>query len=106
MKLNPRLALKKLAGLVVSPGIEPAIQAARIHSFQRDIVLPIKGLLILALVYYFYFSNWIDQPRLNREFALKTIFGLFLFYVLTTIAMGSVFIFVRRLPLHVLQGMV
>jgi signal transduction histidine kinase len=106
MKLNPRQALKKLAGLVVSPGIEPAVQAARIHAFQRDVILPIKALLIVALVYYFYFSNWIDQPRLNREFALKTIFGLFLFYVLTTIAIGSVFIFVRRLPLHVLQGMV
>ena len=92
--------------LVVSPGIEPAIQAARIHSFQRDIILPIKGLLILALVYYFYFSNWIDEPRLNREFALKSIFGLFLFYVLATIATGSVLIFLRRLPLNVLQGMV
>ena len=103
MKSNARQALKKLARLVVSPGLEPALQAARIQTFQRDIILPIKGLLILTLVYYFYFSNWIDQAHSTREVALDTARNFFLFYVLATIVVGSIFMAVRSLPLHVVQ---
>ncbi len=102
MKFVARQALKKLTRLVVSPGLEPALQAARIQSFQRDIVLPIKCLLILTLVYYFYFSNWIDQTNSNREVALETTSSFFLLYVLANIAAGSVFLVVRKLPLQVL----
>ncbi len=103
MRTFASLQLKKLARLVVSPGLEPAMQAARIQTFQRDIILPIKFLLILTLVYYFYFSNWIDQPHLNREVALDTARHFFLFYVLATIASGAIFLAVTRLPLQVVQ---
>lgn len=101
-------ALKKLARLMVVPGSEPAVHAARIQRFQRDIIFPIKGLLILTLAYFFYFSNWIEPPKnsytftLFREVALETTFGFFLIYVLITISVASIFIFVRRLPLPVL----
>ncbi len=103
MKFAARQALKKFARLVVSPGLEPAQQASRIQSFQRDIVFPIKALLILTLIYYFYFSHWIDQTNSNREVALETTSRFFLFYLLAHIAVGAVFMAVRRLPLHVLQ---
>lgn len=103
MKFATSKALKKLAQLLVSPGLEPAMQAARIQKFQRDIILPIKGLVILTLVYYFYFSHWIDRPQSYREVALETTFGFFLFYLLATLAIASIFIVVRRLPLKVLQ---
>lgn len=103
MNFNARQALKKLTRLVVSPGLEPALQASRIQRFQRNIVLPIKALLIFTLVYYFYFSNWIDQTNSTREVALDTIRHFFLFYVLTTFAAGAMFIAVRQLPLHVVQ---
>lgn len=108
MNFNTRQALKKFAGLVavVSPGLEPRIQASRIHTFQRDIVLPIKALLILTLAYYFYFSNWIDQTNSSREVALETVSRFFLFYLLLNVAAGFVLIFVRRLPLHVLEWMI
>ncbi len=103
MKFDVRLAAKKFARLAVSPGLEPPLQAARIQTFQRDILLPIKALLILTLVYYFYFSNWIDQAHSNREVALETTTRFFLFYVLVNIAVGAVFVAVKKLPLHVLQ---
>jgi signal transduction histidine kinase len=89
--------------LVVTPGVEPALQASRIQTFQRDIILPIKSLLIATLVYYFYFSNWIDQTNSTREVALDTSRHFFLFYVLATIAAGAGFIAIRNLPLHALQ---
>ena len=108
MKTAARQALKKLARLVVVPGTEPTVHAARIQRFQRDIVFPIKGLLIVTLAYFFYFSNWIEPApnsytfRLFREVAIETTFAFFLFYVLATIAVGSIFLFVRKLPLPVL----
>ena len=103
MIFHARQALNKLARLVVSPGLEPALQASRIQTFQRDIILPIKGLLILTLIYYFYFSNWIDEANSTREVALDTARHFFLFYVLATIVVGAVFIAVRNLPLHIVQ---
>jgi signal transduction histidine kinase len=103
MNFNTRPALKKLARLVVSPGLEPALQASRIQTFQRDIVLPIKALLIFTLVYYFYFSNWIDQTNSTREVALDTTRHFFFFYILATFAAGAIFIAVRHLPLQVVQ---
>src|SRR4051794_4080109 len=103
MNLNARPVLNKFARLVVSPGLEPALQAARIQAFQRNIILPIKALLIFTLVYYFYFSNWIDQTNSTREVALDTARHFFLFYVLATIAVGAVFTAVRHLPLHIVQ---
>ena len=104
--MNFRQALKKFAGLMVSPGAEPAMQAARIQTFQRNIILPIKGLFVLTLAYYFFFSNWIDQAHSNREVALETTSRFFLFYLLANIAAALVFVFVRRLPLRILQWMV
>lgn len=103
MSFNARQALKKLSRLAVAPGLEPALQAARIQGFQRDIILPIKTLLIFTLVYYFYFSNWIDQTNSTREVALDSTRHFFLFYVLATITAGAMFIGVRHLPLHVMQ---
>src|SRR3954463_3870812 len=103
MRSKARQALKRFGRLVISPGLEPAVQGARIQSFQRDIILPIKGLLILTLVYYFYFSNWIDQANSTREVALDTTRHFFLFYVLATIVIGAVFMAVRSLPLHIVQ---
>lgn len=102
MNFSARQALKKLTRLVIPPGLEPALRASRIQAFQRDIVLPVKVLLILTLVYYFYFSNWIDQANSYREVALETASRFFLFFVLANIAAGAVFLVVRKLPLPVL----
>lgn len=106
MNFTAHPALKKLARLVISPGVEPALQANRIQNFQRDIILPIKLLLIATLVYYFYFSNWIDQTNSTREVALDSTRHFFLFYVLSTIASGAVFLVVRNLPLQIVQWIV
>ena len=100
---------KKYARVLVSPGLESDEQAARIRAVQRDIVLPVKTLLVLALVYYFYFSNWLDpkaQPSNTREVAVETAGTLFLVYVAINVMTGIVLIYVKHLPLLLLQWMV
>ncbi len=100
---------EKYARVLVSPGLESSEQAARIRAVQRDIVLPVKTLLILALVYYFYFSNWLDpkaQPSNTREVAVETAGTLFLVYLAINVMAGIVLIYVKHLPLLLLQWMV
>ena len=55
MKFDGRQFLQKAGRLLISPGLEPALQAERIRAFEKDIVLPIKALVAAILVYYFYF---------------------------------------------------
>ena len=67
--------IQKLGRLMGTPGLEPAEQAERIKMFERDIVLPVKGLIILVLLYYFYFYQWPDEPQHMREVAFQMIRG-------------------------------
>ncbi|MGI8965245.1 MAG: ATP-binding protein, partial [Limisphaerales bacterium] len=92
-----------MSELLVSPGLEPAQQARRIHQLERDIILPIKAVLIVTLFYYFYFSQWFDQARISREVALETISKLFLIYIGVNIVAGTVIIFVRHFSLTAIQ---
>lgn len=103
MKPDGRKFSQTLAQLLVSPGLEPAQQAARIHTIERDIILPIKALIILTLLYFFYFSNWLDKPRYMREVAFDTIRWGLLAYVLVNVIVGAIFIKARRIPLNLLQ---
>ncbi len=95
-----------LKNLFVSPGLGPAQQAERIHALERNIITPVKGLVIITLIYFFYFSNWIAQVSRMREVAFETIRTLFLGYVVAHIVAAAIFIGVRRLPLLALEWMV
>src|SRR3954463_6748727 len=44
---------QKLSQLVAAPTIEPNQRAARILAVEKDIVMPIKGLLVLILFVWF-----------------------------------------------------
>ena len=54
--------LQKLTRLLAAPTIEPAQRAARIQTVERDIVLPLRGLIIGILTYAFFFSGWFYTP--------------------------------------------
>jgi signal transduction histidine kinase len=103
MTFDRRKLWQKLGRLVISPGLEPIQQAARIHSVERDIVLPIKGLIILTLLYYFYFSNWFDHATSTREVAFDTIRRGFPIYVAVNVLFAAVLIRLKHIPLTVLQ---
>ncbi len=55
-------ALQKLTRLLAAPTIEPGQRATRIQAVERDIVLPLRLLIICILTYYFYFSGWLVAP--------------------------------------------
>jgi len=57
--------IQKLTRLLAAPVIEPSQRAARIQAVERDIVLPLRLLIITILGYYFFFSGWLDTPGTN-----------------------------------------
>lgn len=103
MKIAGSNFVRKLGRLLGTPGLEPAEQAERIRVFERDIVLPVKALIILLLVYYFYFSHWLDEPQHMREVALQMIRGAFLLYIFVNAFVAVLFVPVRHLALHSVQ---
>src|SRR5689334_6376076 len=103
MKFDGQKFSQKLGRLLVSPGLEPALQSARIHAIERDIVLPIKTLICLTLTYYFYFARWIEKPKYMREVAFDTIGRWFLVYILVNLIVGVVFIRLKQIPLNLIQ---
>jgi signal transduction histidine kinase len=57
--------IQKLTRLLAAPVIEPSQRAARIQAVEKDIVLPLRLLIITILGYYFFFSGWLDTPVAN-----------------------------------------
>ncbi len=55
--------IQKLTRLLAAPTIEPGQRATRIQTVERDIVLPLRILIICILTYYFFFSNWLVAPQ-------------------------------------------
>jgi signal transduction histidine kinase len=104
-------AIQKLTRLLAAPVIEPSQRAARIQAVEKDIVLPLRGLLVVILGYYYFFSGWLDTPgaayatdwTLNNAMALK---WAFVAYANLTLAAGAIFIFAKRLSLAKIQWMV
>ena len=103
LQIDRRKIWQRLNRLLVSPGLEPAIQAERIHSIERDVVLPIKLLIIGTLVYYFFFSRWLDEPKYLREVALDFIRRGFLIYIFVNAVAAAIFWGMKRLPLPFIQ---
>jgi signal transduction histidine kinase len=72
--------IQKLTRLLAAPTIEPSQRAARIQAVEKDIVLPLRVLIIGILAYYFFFSGWFvtqDAARMantarNRPHAATT----------------------------------
>ncbi len=108
---GPAGTIQKLTRLLAAPVIEPSQRAARIQAVEKDIVLPLRVLLVAILGYYFFFSGWLDTPgaanttdwTLNNAPALK---GAYVAYAILTLAAGAIFIWARNLSLSQIQWMV
>jgi signal transduction histidine kinase len=58
--------IQKLTRLLAAPVVEPSQRASRIQTVERDIVLPLRLLIIAILGYYFFFSGWLNAPVEGR----------------------------------------
>jgi signal transduction histidine kinase len=57
--------IQKLTRWLAAPVIEPSQRAARIQTVEKDIVLPLRLLVICILGYFFFFSGWLNTPSIG-----------------------------------------
>ena len=103
--------LQKLTQLLAAPIVEPSQRAARIHTVEKDIVLPLRVVTITIMGYFFFLAGWFDIPgainasdwALHNASALK---GAFVAYVILHVIMGAALVFAKNLSLGKIQWMV
>ena len=100
---NKSSTLQKLASLLAAPTIEPSQRAARIRTVETDIVLPIKGIIIVILTYAFFFSGWYDRIGSARNSGLIVMRNFMIFYLITNLLAGWFFARAHRIPLRRLE---
>ena len=82
--------LKKLRWVLATDRPEPARQAERIVAMQRDVVLPSKVGVILVVLYYLFFSDWLYEAPTTRSVVQDTLKEYFLVYILCNF-LGALF---------------
>jgi len=91
--------LKKLAGVFVAPAVPPEVQLQRLRFMERNIMLPIKLLVLTSLTYYSFSTNWLADYSGTEGARVQILRTGFLVYLVVNVAAAVVFQFLERLPL-------
>jgi signal transduction histidine kinase len=70
--------------------------AFRLQSVERDIILPVKAVLIGVLLYNLYFTHWFEDVSLPWSVAQYTVERFFLIYLAINAIVAAILIFSRR----------
>jgi signal transduction histidine kinase len=97
------LKLKSLSELVAAPEIDAAHQAERLRFMERDIGLPVRLVVLSILFYYIFLSDWFEGLNNIGKVALEIVQRFFLVYVAVNVGAAAVYIFMHRLPFHVVR---
>lgn len=92
--------LKEFRKLWEPPLPEPQRHAARILKVQRTIALPAKLVILAAVFYHLFFSQWKLETMVAKTPAVQTLQNLTLGYLLFTLAVAVMLGLVRRFPLR------
>lgn len=95
--------LKKLPKFLETAQVEPGELADRIRRTERNIVLPVKLLVVAVLFYYLFQKNILDQPTNAQEVVLEVLRRFFLVCVVLNIGGASVLLTMDWLPFRVVQ---
>ncbi len=98
--------LNRIPALLTVPSPEPAERAQRIVRLQRDIVMPAKLVVIAAVFYYIYSSNWLGEVVDNYGVYFETMQAFFTAYIFFSLTVAVSFFVVRRFPPGVVQWVV
>ncbi len=97
--------LKWASRVLAMPEPEPTQQAARILAMQRNIVLPTRLMVTGVVLYYLYYSHWLDEVATPREVVLETLQRFFILYIVVS-AIAAVLLILRRFPSRLVQWVV
>jgi serine/threonine protein kinase len=103
--------IQELAQLLAVPVGEPSRRAARIQAVERDIVLPLRLMIIAIIGYYLFFSGWLDNSRYTRAWEdwtmhyAQSLKDPFVICCVINVIFGAVLIWARNLSLMKIQWM-
>jgi signal transduction histidine kinase len=98
--------LRQLRGLLEETAPSPRDMALRLQAVERDIILPVKAVVIGILFYNLYFSRWFDELFLDESVAQSLIERFFLIYLVLNVAVAFLLIAAPRLPLILVQRVI
>lgn len=87
--------LDKISRVLVMPSLEPSRQLDRIVSVERDIVLPVKLVLVPSLFFILFFSDWFLNTTPTRELIQSALRGYLIIYA-GLILIGAKFLLQSR----------
>src|SRR5690349_12137128 len=87
-----------LSRLLATPRREPETRAQRLVSVQLNIVLPAKAGVIAVVLYYLFYSGWLNGPPTTRTVVFDTLRGFFLVYIFCNAVGAGFFMMWRRFP--------
>ena len=94
MKILHRL--KQLRELLRETAPSQEEMAFRLQSVERDIILPVKAVLIGVLLYNLYFTHWFEEVSVPWSVAQYTVERFFLIYLAINAVVAAILIFSRR----------
>lgn len=98
--------------LVAMSSPDPDQQRARIDLIERDLGLVAKGIILVFLFYFLYWSNWVSEPSVSHNvaldkvtwsFAQRVVQYLFLLYLAVNFAVAFIFLGLRQVPFPFVQ---
>src|SRR2546430_3509996 len=96
----------RLPDWLTSTAPDFGLQATRVRSVERNIILPIKGAIIALLVWYLFFSQWFDDVYTFREAVLLTVRLFFLIYLVVNLAAAIILMGMDELPFKLIREVV
>jgi len=95
-----------LLRMLAMPAIEPSRQIQRILAIERDVVLPVKLVLVVFLFFAVFQAEWflhLGVPMFVSEFVRKILTSFFVAYLGLSLVTAALIAVARRLPLKTLR---
>src|ERR1051325_1403934 len=111
MKLRWQSMLKQVPQLLAAGAPDSTQQLARIRDMERNLVLPVKMVIIIMVFHYLFLSNWTEDVYKPGEqmtdnppqVALDVIRQFFLVYIVINAGMASLLIGMKHLSQYWIQ---
>src|ERR1043166_1542004 len=100
-------AFQKIRELLEETAPEPGQMRSRLLTIERDIILPIKAVVVGLLLYSgLFFPHLFVDVTTPRSIAQEVIHRFFLIYLVLNVAVAMVLMMRRRLPLVLVQRII
>jgi signal transduction histidine kinase len=90
-------AWQKLKELLQETKPSPEEMAMRLQMVERDVILPVKAVLVLILLYYLYFSSWFEDVPLPQSVGQQIIERFFLIYLVFNAVVAAILLSTKKL---------